>query len=167
MPWLLPWLWWTLTCCYTMLQKANMGEQQDGALVPFYQCSIPYQYLFIFSWCFYYTYYTLTFPPLMDPFIFLLFEAPTVMADRAVAVIAVPWCLWVHGDAQNHIPLAWWCLGLKQWYFKTFSTPHSFIFTFWLFSHFRCQWRTRKAYLSLHNKLKEAQYWKTDLKPAC
>lgn len=31
-----------------MLQKANVGEQQDGVVVPFYQGSILYQYLLIY-----------------------------------------------------------------------------------------------------------------------
>lgn len=130
MPWLLPWLWWTLTCCYTMLQKANMGEQQDGALVPFYQCSIPYQYLFIFSWCFYYTYYTLSFPPLMDPFISCCLRLPLLWLTEQWQWLQSPDACGFMEMHRTISPLAWWCLGLKQWYFKTFSTPHSFIFIF-------------------------------------
>lgn len=42
--------------------------------------------------------------PLLDPFMFLLFEAPTLMAGTAEAVVTVPWSLWVRGGAQNRIP---------------------------------------------------------------
>lgn len=115
MPWLLPWLWWTLTCHHTTLQKANMGEQQDGSLLPFYQCSILHKYLLISLVISSILTTHSPFPPLIDPFIYLLFEAPTLMAGRAVAVISVsrslwrcsePYPLW-HGDV--------WDWDVRQW----------------------------------------------------
>lgn len=54
----------TLTNPVLSLQKAGVGEEQDGAVVSFYWCSILHGYLLTFCWRFWYIYYILILLPL-------------------------------------------------------------------------------------------------------